>query len=203
MIHLSFSLFGRPKKTGPVEWLVVGLGNPGKKYQDTRHNAGFHVVDQLADLAGLKFDENRNKALIARGELFDHPVALVKPQTFMNNSGEAIGAVARFYKVPAEKVLVIYDDLDLPNAKLRLRPKGGSGGHKGLISIIQHLGTQDFPRVRIGIGRPPGQMSVTAYVLQKFSQDEWSEIEQTYQEAQEAIRSVLNDGIEHTMNQFN
>jgi PTH1 family peptidyl-tRNA hydrolase len=196
-------MFGRPKADGPVAWLIVGLGNPGKKYEETRHNVGFHVVDRLAEKEGLVFDESRTKALIARGRIGSTPVALVKPQTFMNLSGEAVGPVARFYKVQAAQVLVIYDDLDLPTAQFRLRPKGGSGGHKGMTSLIQHLGTQDFPRLRIGIGRPPGQMPVEAYVLQNFSPAERTEIEQTYQKAQEAILSLLDQGLSYAMNHFN
>ena len=205
---LSFPLFGRPKTAGPstggpVEWLIVGLGNPGKKYEATRHNAGFHVVDRLAEAENLAFDASRNKALLARGSMAGYRVALVKPQTFMNLSGEAVGPVARFFKVPPERILAIYDDLDLASAQLRVRPKGGSGGHKGMTSLIQHLGSQNFPRMRIGIGRPPGQMPVEAYVLQKFSDAEWQAISQTYRAAVEAIRALLSNGLDYTMNQFN
>ena len=200
---LSFPLFGRPKSGNPVDWLIVGLGNPGKKYEETRHNVGFHVVDQLANAENLRFDENRNKALLARGRIRNHTAALVKPQTFMNLSGESVGPVARFYKVPPERILVIYDDLDLPTAQLRLRPKGGSGGHKGMTSITQHLSSQNFPRLRIGIGRPPGQMPVTAYVLQKFSVDEWQAMQQTYENAIQAIYALMDDGVDKAMNQFN
>lgn len=199
----SLRLFGRSKSSGPVAWLIVGLGNPGKKYEATRHNAGFHVIDRLAKEARITLDESRNKAIFGRGKLADQPVALVKPQTFMNLSGEAVGPLARFYKVPPEQILVIYDDLDLPTARLRLRLKGGSGGHKGMTSLIQHLGSQEFPRLRLGIGRPPGQMPVEAYVLQKFSNQEWAEMEQTYQTALEAIQVALQDGVETAMNRFN
>jgi len=196
-------LFGRSNSAGPIAWLIVGLGNPGRKYETTRHNAGFHVVDLLAAESNLSFDERRNKALLARGCLADQSVALVKPQTFMNLSGEAVGPLARFYKVPVERIVVIYDDLDLPTAQLRLRPKGGSGGHKGMTSIIQHLGSREFSRLRIGIGRPPGRMPVEAYVLQKFSEAEWAEMEQTYRLAVQAIHALLSDGLEAAMNQFN
>lgn len=199
---LSVPLFGRPK-AGSVDWLIVGLGNPGKKYEATRHNAGFHVLDRLAKAENLTFDKSRSKALLARGEVASYRVALVKPQTYMNLSGEAVGPVTRFYKVPLEQVLVIYDDIDLPLAQLRLRPKGGSGGHKGLTSLIQHLGSQNFPRMRLGIGRPSGQMPVEAYVLQRFSDVEWQAITQTYQTAVEAIRALLTGGLDYAMNQFN
>ena len=204
---LSFPLFGRSQKDkapGPVEWLVVGLGNPGEKYVETRHNAGWHLLDTLVrDQGGFRFDERRGKALVARGELAGVKVALVKPQTFMNLSGEAVASIARFYKVPPEHILVAFDDLDLPVAKLRLRPKGGPGGHKGMRSIIQHLGTEDFPRIRLGIGRPPGQMPVEAYVLQRFRPEEWSQMVATYERAVEAVKTILTDSFDNAMNRFN
>jgi PTH1 family peptidyl-tRNA hydrolase len=199
--------FGRSKKekpAGPVEWLIVGLGNPGKKYIDTRHNAGWHVLDTIVrDHSQFHFDEKRNKALIARGKLSGVGAALVKPQTFMNLSGEAVGPLARFYKVPPERVLVIYDDVDLPMATLRLRPKGGAGGQKGMRSIIQHLSTEEFPRMRLGIGRPPGKMPTDAYVLQKFKPDEWEAMMITYSEAVEAVKTIITEGIDNAMNKFN
>jgi len=204
---ISFPLFGRQKKEkapGPVEWLIVGLGNPGKKYLDTRHNAGWHVLDTIVrDNSHFRFDEKRSKALLARGELAGVKVALVKPQTYMNLSGQAVVPVARFYKVPSDRILVIYDDVDLPLAALRLRKKGGAGGHKGMSNIIQHLGTKDFPRIRLGIGRPPGRMPVKAYVLQNFTKDEWPQIVATYERAAEAVKSILTSGLDIAMNQFN
>lgn len=203
----SFPLFGRPKKennSGPIEWLIVGLGNPGQKYLDTRHNAGWHLLDTIVrQNSYFRFDENRNKGLIARGELAGIKVALVKPQTFMNLSGEAVGPIARFYKVPPERILVAFDDLDLPLATLRLRPKGGAGGHKGMLSLIQHLGTENFPRVRLGIGRPPGPMPVEAYVLQKFKPEEWAAMVVTYERGVEAVKTILTEGLDYAMNHFN
>ncbi len=200
-------MFGRSKKekaAGPVEWLIVGLGNPGKKYIDTRHNAGWHLLDTIVrDNSYFRFDEKRSKGLLARGELAGVKVALVKPQTFMNLSGEAVGPIARFYKVPPERVLVAYDDVDLPPAVLRLRPKGGAGGQGGMRNVIQHLGTQEFPRIRLGIGRPPGQMPVKAYVLQKFSKDEWAAMVVMYQRAAEAVNAILRDGLDRAMTRFN
>ncbi|MFQ5613379.1 MAG: aminoacyl-tRNA hydrolase, partial [Anaerolineae bacterium] len=192
---LSFPLFGRSKKKpGPVRWLVVGLGNPGRKYAGTRHNAGFHVLDRLAAAEDLRFDERRNKALLARGRISGVGVALVKPQTYMNLSGEAVGPLARFYKVPPERILVIFDDLDLPLAAMKLRLKGGSGGHNGLESVIAHLGTKDFPRLRLGVGRPPGRMPPKAYLLQPFSDEQWSQMVETYDQAVEAVRAALAEG---------
>jgi len=204
---LSFPLFGKTKKErvgGPVEWLIVGLGNPGPKYVETRHNAGWHLLDMIVrDHENFRFNEKRGRGLIARGELAGVKTALVKPQTYMNLSGEAVAPIARFYKVPPERILVAFDDVDLPTARLRLRPKGGAGGHKGMRSIIQHLGTNEFPRLRLGIGRPPGRMPVEAYVLQKFRPDEWGEMQVTYQQGIEAIKTVLTNGIDIAMNQFN
>lgn len=199
-----FGRFKKAKPAGPVAWLIVGLGNPGKKYIDTRHNAGWHLLDTIVkEHSHFRFDENRNKALIARGTLAGVGVALVKPQTFMNLSGEAVGPLARFYKVPPERILVAYDDVDLPPATLRLRPKGGAGGQKGMRSIIQHLGTENFPRLRLGIGRPPGKMPTDAYVLQKFKPDEWDAMVITYQEGVEAVKIVITEGIDNAMNKFN
>ncbi len=203
---MLFPLFGRPKKeeSGAVTWLIVGLGNPGQKYIDTRHNAGFHLLDTLArQYNSFRFDEKRGKALLARAELEGVKVALVKPQTYMNLSGESVGAIARFYKVSPDRILVVVDDLDLPLATLRLRPKGGAGGHKGMQSIIQHLGTQDFPRLRLGIGRPPGQMPVEAYVLQSFKPTEWEAMLNTYGRAVDAVKTIVTVGLEQAMNEFN
>ena len=202
-MSLSFRLFGRPKPSGPVAWLIVGLGNPGRKYAGNRHNAGFHVVDRLAAAAGLRFDEQRSRASLARGRIEEVGVALIKPQTYMNLSGEAVGSVARFFKVSPERTLVVFDDLDLPLGALRLREQGGAGGHRGMASIIAHLSTRDFPRVRIGIGRPPGQMPPEAYVLQDFSADEKAVMEQTYERAVDAVRVVLREGFQMAMNRFN
>lgn len=203
-VPLPFPLFGRSSSAaGPIAWLIVGLGNPGPKYAGTRHNIGFQIVDQLAAVEGVRFDEQRNKSVLARGQLAEQPIALMKPLTFMNNSGQAVGAIARFYKIPVAQILVIYDDLDLPTATLRLRPKGGSGGHKGMQSIIQHLGSQEFPRLRIGIDRPPGAMPVPAYVLQKFSQKEQVAMKQTIDNALATIRTLVTEGLETAMNRHN
>ncbi len=200
---LSFRLFGRPKPAGPVAWLIVGLGNPGRQYANTRHNAGCHVVDRLAAACGLHFDEQRSHAMLARGRIEEVGVALLKPQTYMNLSGEAVSAVARFFKVPPERTLVIFDDLDLPLGTLRLREQGGAGGHRGMTSVIARLGTRDFPRIRVGIGRPAGQMPPEAYVLQDFSTDEKGLMEQTYERAVEAVRVTLREGFQLAMNRFN
>ncbi len=201
---VSFPLFGRPKASGPVEWLIVGLGNPGQKYIDTRHNAGWHLLDTIVrDNSGFCFDEKRSKGLLGRGELAGVKVGLLKPQTYMNLSGESVGPVARFYKIPPERIVVAYDEVDLPAAVLKIRKKGGAGGHNGMKNIIQHLGTQEFPRIRLGIGRPAGQMPVKAYVLQKFDKDEWPNMVSTYEQAAEAIKVLVTEGLDTAMNKFN
>jgi PTH1 family peptidyl-tRNA hydrolase len=202
----SFRLFGRHKSSVPtssIEWLIVGLGNPGRKYAGNRHNAGFQAVDQLAAANDLRFDQRRSHAYVAHGRIEGVRVALVKPQTYMNLSGEAVGALSRFFKVRSEQVLVVFDDLDLPLGSLRMRLRGGAGGHKGMTSIIAHLNTQDFPRIRIGIGRPPGRMPPDAYVLQDFRDNEKPVMEDTYQQVVEAVRVALRDGFELAMNHFN
>jgi PTH1 family peptidyl-tRNA hydrolase len=202
-MRLSFPLFGRPRPAGPLEWLIVGLGNPGQRYADNRHNVGFQVVDRLAAASQLTFDERRNRTHLARGELEEVKVAIAKPQTYMNLSGRAVGAIARFYKVPPERILIIHDDLDLPLRVLRLREGGGAGGHRGIASIIDHLKTRDFPRLRIGIGRPPGRMAAEAYVLQDFDADQSLAIELAYEKAVQAVYVTIRDGFHGAMNEFN
>ena len=186
------------------EWLmVVGLGNPGLKYAGNRHNVGFHCLDRLAEKYDLVFDKKQLDAEVAMGRIAGRRAILVKPQTFVNASGEAVGAVARFFKVDAGDVLVIYDDLDLPQGTTRLRPGGSSGGHNGIKSVIDHLGTQGFPRVRVGIGRPPGRMAPKAYVLQDWGEAERAEMEEVYDRVVSAVEAFIRQGIKEAMNQFN
>ncbi|TKY60914.1 Peptidyl-tRNA hydrolase [Spatholobus suberectus] len=159
-----------------LPWLIVGLGNPGKKYAATRHNVGFEMVDTIAAAEGISMSTVSFKALFGKGFIGDVPVILAKPQTFMNSSGESVGAIVSYYKIPLKQVLVIFDDLDLPFAKLRLLPKGGHGGHNGMKSVINHFkGNVGFPRLRIGIGRPPGKMDPVAFVLRLFTKQEREE----------------------------
>jgi PTH1 family peptidyl-tRNA hydrolase len=183
--------------------LIAGLGNPGPKYAANRHNVGFRCVERLGIALGLTFDKDQKQARVALGDFDGRRVVLAKPQTFMNESGRAIVPLTRFYKVQLECLLVVYDDLDLPLGTVRLRPEGGSGGHKGIRSIIEHLGTRDFPRLRIGIGRPPGRMDPAAYVLQDFSADEESLLEETLERAVAAIETWLRQGIEVAMDRYN
>ncbi len=163
--------------------LIAGLGNPGPRYAANRHNIGFEAVQDLAETHHLTFSRTEHRARTAHGSIGGERVILAQPQTWMNESGIAVGAMARFYKIAPENVLVIYDDLDIPLGTLRYRAEGSSGGHRGVQSIIQHLGTNAFPRLRLGIGRPPGRMDAAAYVLQDFSAEEeplvWEVLRQT------------------------
>ena len=182
--------------------LIVGLGNPGREYENTRHNIGFLVIDRLAARLGLGSFAFSNswQALWTRdagGAVF------VKPQTFMNASGRAVGAVARYYKIPPEEILVVYDDLALPLGRLRLRPRGSAGGHNGLQSILETFGTQEVPRLRIGIGGAGGGRAMVGYVLGKFRPEEAQSVAEAVERASEAIEIVRQDGLESAMNVFN
>ncbi|HBY95655.1 MAG: aminoacyl-tRNA hydrolase [Ardenticatenaceae bacterium] len=183
--------------------LIVGLGNPGSRYARNRHNVGFQVADLLAARHGLGFDRSQHQALVASGIIAGQRVLLAKPQTYMNESGRVVAPLARFYKIPPEALMVIFDDLDLPQGTTRLRPQGGAGGHNGMRSLIDHLGTDNFPRLRIGIGRPPGQMDPAAYVLQDFRPEEEREMAVVRQEAADAIELWLREGLPAAMNRYN
>ncbi|MDY6876954.1 MAG: aminoacyl-tRNA hydrolase [Chloroflexota bacterium] len=184
-------------------YLIVGLGNPGPQYVKNRHNVGFRCLERLAAANGLVFDRRQKRARVARGTIRGQPVILAQPQTFMNESGRAVAPLARFYKVEPGCLLVIYDDLDLPLGAVRLRPEGGSGGHKGMRSIIEHLGSHDFPRLRIGVDRPPGRMAPAAYVLQDFSMEENPQVEETLEWAVAAVETWLCEGIKVAMSRYN
>jgi len=184
-------------------YLIAGLGNPGPRYAANRHNVGFCCLERLAVAHDLAFDKRQKQAHVALGTVHGRRVILAQPQTFMNESGRAVAPLARFYQVEVERLLVVYDDLDLPLGTVRLRPAGGSGGHKGMRSIIEHLGGQGFPRLRIGIGRPPGQMDPAAYVLQDFSAEEKPLVEEVLERAVAAIETWSCEGIEVAMSQYN
>jgi PTH1 family peptidyl-tRNA hydrolase len=184
-------------------YLVAGLGNPGPRYAANRHNVGFRYLHLLAARHELAFDKRQKRAVVASGTICEQRIILAKPQTFMNESGRAVVPLARFYSVQPEHLMVVYDDLDLPLGAIRLRPEGGSGGHKGMRSIIGHLGTQSFPRLRIGIGRPPGQMDPAAYVLQDFTAEEELLLKETLAHAIAAVEIWVGEGIEAAMNQYN
>lgn len=184
-------------------YLIVGLGNPGREYRNNRHNAGYMVIDKLSATLEIRLSRIQSRAMTGSGKYHDSRIILAKPQTFMNLSGQAVSSLLKFYRVPLTNLLAIHDDLDLPVGALRIRPGGGSAGQKGLASIIQQLGTQEFPRLRIGIGRPPGQMSGADYVLQDFSRDELDLIAQALSRAVQSVQVFIVDGIESAMNQFN
>jgi PTH1 family peptidyl-tRNA hydrolase len=182
-----------------LTYLLVGLGNPGKEHRRNRHNAGFMLMDLLAAELGLTFRRRKSLALITDGRLMDRKVILAKPQTYMNLSGRSVGPLMRFYRIPLSNLLIAYDELDLPPGSIRLLPGGGSAGHKGMRSIIEHLATQDFPRLRIGIGRPPGRMDPSDYVLQDFSSEERISLEVTLKRAAECLRLFISEDIQAAM----
>jgi peptidyl-tRNA hydrolase, PTH1 family len=185
--------------------LVVGLGNPGKSYEDTRHNVGFAVVDALARAAGADAWRDKFSGFVARGRLGSTDLALLKPQTFMNLSGQSVQPAAAFFKVPAASVLVVHDELDLPFGELRLKQGGGHAGHNGLRSIIERLGTADFGRLRVGIGRPPPgyRGDVASYVLSRFDAVERAQIDDLYASARAALEAVAAGGLGAAMNRVN
>ncbi|MGD1993152.1 MAG: aminoacyl-tRNA hydrolase [Anaerolineae bacterium] len=184
-------------------YLIAGLGNPGPEYADNRHNVGFRCLERLAEGHGLAFRRRQKRARVASGRICGRRVVLAKPQTFMNRSGESVSRLASFYKVELEQLLVVYDDLDLPPGTIRLRPSGGSGGHRGVRSIIHQLGSEEFPRLRIGIGRPPGRMDPADYVVQDVSGEEAILYDRVLDRAVGAIETWLDEGIERAMDQHN
>lgn len=184
-------------------YMIVGLGNPGKQYAKTRHNVGFMSVDALAEAYQIAINTRKHKAAIGEGTIEGRRVLLVKPQTYMNLSGEAVRPLADFYKISPAQIMVICDDLDIPLGTLRIRAKGGSAGQKGMQSIIQQLGTQAFPRIRFGIGRPPGRMDAAAYVLLPFIKEEEILVVETLHRVVKAVAIWLTEGIEMAMNRQN
>jgi len=183
--------------------LIVGLGNPGPRYEQTRHNIGFDVIDELAVRNGIKLYESKFKGVFATIHKGGEKAILLKPMTYMNLSGESIRPMMDYYKIPMENLLVIYDDLDLPVGKIRLRQKGSAGGHNGIKSTIQHLGTPQFNRIRIGINRPPEGKSVPDYVLGRFAKEEWDQMQTVIQHCAEACEEWLEKPFLEVMNRFN
>jgi PTH1 family peptidyl-tRNA hydrolase len=169
--------------------LIVGLGNPGPRYSGNRHNIGFQVVDVFAEANQCRFTRSEHYAQTAHGTINGHRVILAKPQTWMNDSGKAVSPLARYYRITLDDILVVYDDLDIPLGTIRFRPNGTSGGHRGVQSIINHLADTTFPRLRLGIGRPPGQMDPAAYVLQNYDDDELADVI----EVQRTARDLISD----------
>ena len=182
--------------------LIVGLGNPGRTYAANRHNVGFRCVERLAAAHDLQFRKHQKKAKVILSTISDRRIVLALPQTFMNKSGHAVARLAHYYRVSLSHILIVYDDLDLPLGTIRLRPSGGSGGHRGMRSIIDQLGSREFGRLRIGIDRPPGRMDPADYVLQDFSSEEEALLERTLDGAVEAIETWLDEGIEAAMSRY-
>ena len=189
---------------GPIEFLIVGLGNPGKNYEFTRHNAGFLTLDHIASELDTEINNLKNNALVADGVINNHRCLLVKPQTFMNNSGTAVRDIAKFYKIPPEKIVVIFDDISLPCGKLRIRRKGTDGGHNGIKSIIYHLNSDQFPRIKIGVGAKPNpEYDLADWVLSKFGKDDTEQLKAAITKATEVLPFILDGEIDKAMNKAN
>ena len=192
------------QKKPPVSWLIVGLGNPGNQYENTRHNAGFLVADELGERGGFPIQRLKFKALTAAAAVGGQGALVMKPVTYMNLSGEAVGEAARFYKIPPDHVLVISDDVDLPLGKLRIRTGGSAGGHNGLKSIIQHLGTDQFPRLKVGVGgKPHPDYDMADWVLGKLQGEDKKVMDEAVKRAADAVECFLRDGPQKAMNTFN
>jgi PTH1 family peptidyl-tRNA hydrolase len=183
--------------------MIVGLGNPGTKYSGTRHNVGFMVLDQLADEAGVSFKDSKWQAQVVKARLWSKDVLLVKPMTFMNLSGQSVGAVASYFQIEPDEIVVIHDELDLEAGRLKMVYDRGAGGHNGIKSIIEHLGTKEFTRFRVGIGRPPGPVPAASFVLSKFTRSEQDEIGQIYSDINKGLELIGTDGISAAMNLIN
>ena len=195
-------LFGN--KSAAVDWLVVGLGNPGPKYEWTRHNMGFLVIDELAERESIPVQRLKFKALTNTAVIGGRSVLLIKPTTYMNLSGEAVGQAARFYKIPPERVLVISDDVALPQGKLRVRRSGSAGGHNGLKNIIAHLGSDQFPRVKVGVGgKPHPDSDMADWVLSPFTGQDRKAMEEAISRAADAVTLLLDQGVDQAMAKFN
>lgn len=184
-------------------YLLIGLGNPGREYQSNRHNFGFMVIDRLAVRLGARGLKVQSKAIVTSATYEDRRLILAKPQTYMNLSGQSAQGLLNFYKLPMENMLIAHDDLDIPFGTIRMRPGGGPGGQKGVASTIERLGTKDFARLRLGIGRPPGRMDASAYVLQDFSRDEMKILSELLDRAADAILEFVLNGLDKAMNKFN
>lgn len=183
--------------------MIAGLGNPGEKYTGTRHNAGFEVIDRLAKEHQISVTEREGRAFVGKGWIAGQKVILVKPQTFMNLSGESLRKIKDYYKMEEENILVIYDDVSLEPGHIRIRKKGSAGGHNGIKSIIAHLGTQTFPRVKVGVGKKPPAFDLADYVLGRFSKGDKEKMQEGYEAAAAAVEKMVSGETELAMNLFN
>lgn len=191
------------KEDSKVMYIIAGLGNPTKEYEKTRHNVGFEVIDVLAGMLHTTVKEKKFKGCYGRGIIDGEKVLLLKPQTFMNLSGESVRAAADYYKVDPEHIIIIYDDISLDVGLLRIRTKGSAGGHNGIKSIIAHLGTQEFPRIKVGVGDKPKKMDLADYVLSRFGGEDRVRMEDAFLEAAKAVKVMIEKGADAAMNQFN
>lgn len=196
-------MFFKKKAAGPIDWLVVGLGNPDKKYEGTRHNTGFAALEALAADRQIRVDRVRFRSFCGEGEIAGQRVLLLKPQTYMNNSGEAVREAMAFYKLPPERVLVMFDDISLPVGQMRVRRQGSAGGQKGMASIITLCGSDQFPRIKIGVGQKPHpDYDLAAWVLSKFTKEEAPLVLQAAQHAAEAACLIIAGQMEQAMNTY-
>ena len=192
------------KKESAYDWLIVGLGNPGLQYEKTRHNAGFMVIDVLAEKYGVGFPKRKYDALIGECKIGDNRIMLVKPQTFMNLSGKAVTAICSFYKIPYDKVIVMFDDVSLDVGKIRVRRKGSDGGHNGIKDIIELSGTSDIPRIKIGVGKKPNaEYDLKDWVLGKFSKEDLDNFQKATEIGVKAAEEIVKRGIDSAMNRYN
>ena len=189
--------------TPESSYLLIGLGNPGREYQTNRHNFGFMVIDRLAVRLGARGLKVQSRAIVTSTTYEDRRLILAKPQTYMNLSGQSAQGLLNFYKLPMENMLIAHDDLDIPFGTIRMRPGGGPGGQRGVASTIERLGTKDFARLRLGIGRPPGRMDPSAYVLQDFSREEGKLLSELLDRAADAVLEFVVNGLDKAMNKFN
>ncbi len=184
-------------------FIIAGLGNPGSRYENTRHNMGFETVDYISYKYKIKVSKVKFKAVIGDGEIEGERVMLVKPQTYMNSSGESVREIIDWYKIPLENIIIVYDDIDLPLGKIRIRPGGSAGTHNGMRSVIYQIQSDNFPRVRIGVGRPPEGWELVDYVLGRFNEDDRKIVSESVKKASEAVASIIKSGVEAAMNTYN
>lgn len=192
------------KSKSSYDWLVVGLGNPGLQYENTRHNAGFFVADELAKTYNFEFNKNKFEALCGEFKIKDLRILVIKPQTYMNNSGRAVQKISAFYKIPTERIIVMHDDISLDVGKIRMRRKGSDGGQKGMRDIIQLLGCEEIMRIKIGVGKKPHpEYDLVNWVLGKFPKEQTDDLNKAVANSAAAVKEILLNGIDSAMNKYN
>ena len=184
-------------------YIIAGLGNPGSKYEKTRHNMGFNTINKISQQYNIEVKQNKFQALYGSGMIEKEKVILLKPQTYMNLSGNSVKEVVDFYKIEKEKILVIYDDMDIEPGKIKIRKKGSAGGHNGMKSIIQMIGTEEFPRIRVGIGRPIRKDDEINYVIGAIPEEDLKRLDEGIEKAQKAVEEILRNGVDSAMNKYN